>query len=193
MSVRKNQSSIHRSAEIAKTARIGVPYRPLLTGAKYQPERQTKVNAGVFVGEYAIIGEGAHLGSSCIIDHFCIIEPEVTIGSGTLVCYRAQVCSESQIDSDCVIGGYIGERSKISRGARVFGSLVHNHPRNFAGWDDDDSMQSGPRIGSRVFIGFGAVIVGSISIGNGSYIGANAVVCVDIPENGSVKPNYFKK
>jgi serine O-acetyltransferase len=38
-----------------------------------------------------------------------------------------------------------------------------------------------PTLGTDVFIGAGAKVVGSVSIGDGSHIGANAVVVTDIP------------
>jgi serine O-acetyltransferase len=40
-----------------------------------------------------------------------------------------------------------------------------------------------PKLGDRVFIGPGAKILGSISIGNDVAIGANAVVTKDLPDN----------
>jgi len=44
----------------------------------------------------------------------------------------------------------------------------------------------GARIGDRVYIGTGAVIIGSVTIGNDVSIGANAVVNFDIPSNTTV-------
>lgn len=44
-----------------------------------------------------------------------------------------------------------------------------------------DSPHDRPRIGNRVDIGAGAVIIGAISIGDGAVIGANAVVTRDVP------------
>lgn len=44
----------------------------------------------------------------------------------------------------------------------------------------------GARIGDRVYIGTGAVLVGSITIGNDVTIGANAVVNFDVPDKALV-------
>lgn len=46
----------------------------------------------------------------------------------------------------------------------------------------------GPIIGDNVFIGAGAKIIGPITIGNNVRIGANAVICEDIPDNTTVVP-----
>jgi serine O-acetyltransferase len=43
-----------------------------------------------------------------------------------------------------------------------------------------------PKIGDRVFIGPGAVILGGIKIGNDVLIGANAIVMFDIPDHAVV-------
>jgi serine O-acetyltransferase len=43
-----------------------------------------------------------------------------------------------------------------------------------------------PRIGDDVYIGTGAKILGPITIGSGSVIGANSVVTMDIPPNSLV-------
>jgi len=43
-----------------------------------------------------------------------------------------------------------------------------------------------PNIGDNVVIGTGAKILGNITIGNNSYIGANAVVVKDVPANSTV-------
>ncbi len=43
-----------------------------------------------------------------------------------------------------------------------------------------------PKIGNRVFIGPGAVILGKINIGNDVLVGANAVVTFDVPDNAVV-------
>jgi serine O-acetyltransferase len=43
-----------------------------------------------------------------------------------------------------------------------------------------------PQIGSDVFIGAGAKIIGSVSVGDGARVGANAVVVADVPPHTTV-------
>jgi serine O-acetyltransferase len=43
-----------------------------------------------------------------------------------------------------------------------------------------------PKIGKNIFIGAGAKIIGSVMIGDGARIGANAVVVHDVPANSTV-------
>lgn len=57
-----------------------------------------------------------------------------------------------------------------------------------------------PRIGNRVYLGAGAKILGSVTIGDGAMIGANAVVTKDVPAGAKVvganrllkNPNFHK-
>jgi len=46
-----------------------------------------------------------------------------------------------------------------------------------------------PRIGDSVYIGPGAAIIGSVSVGSNAAIGANTVVVADIPDNAVVVGN----
>jgi serine O-acetyltransferase len=47
----------------------------------------------------------------------------------------------------------------------------------------ETSASSAPQIGSNVYIGAGAKVIGNIRIGNNVTIGANAVVNKDVPDN----------
>ena len=46
---------------------------------------------------------------------------------------------------------------------------------------DGDPSDAMPRIGDDVLIGAGAKVLGSVTIGDGARIGANAVVAIDVP------------
>lgn len=66
----------------------------------------------------------------------------------------------------------IGEDCKIFQGVTI-GSK----------WSKASCLGEAPRIGNNVMIGAGAVILGNITIGDDSIIGANAVVTHSIPKN----------
>lgn len=53
----------------------------------------------------------------------------------------------------------------------------------------DGTQGSSPRIGNRVEVGAGALIIGDITIGNDVFIGAGAVVTKDVPEGAVVVGN----
>lgn len=64
---------------------------------------------------------------------------------------------------------------------RGIGCVVH--PKAVIGEDCKIFQGEAPRIGNNVMIGAGAVILGNITIGDDSIIGANAVVTHSIPKN----------
>lgn len=66
-------------------------------------------------------------------------------------------------------------------GAREIGDDVHLRQNTTLGLADRRDLNAKPIIGKGVEIGAGAVIVGYITIGDGSIIGANAVVTKDVP------------
>ena len=69
-------------------------------------------------------------------------------------------------------GVVLGEDGKIFQGVTI-GSK----------WSKASCLGEAPRIGNNVMIGAGAVILGNITIGDDSIIGANAVVTHSIPKN----------
>jgi len=173
--------AIHDTAKICKGAIIGKPFRRFLDGTQENMEK-TFIGQQTYIGYYSIIGNGSIVSSSSIIDDYCIIESRVQIGSSSLIIYRAQMCNDVSIGSNCVIGSFIGERTIIGNNCRVFGKIVHSHINPSLAWDDDEVMEESPNIGNSVFIGFNSLVAGRIKIGNRVYICAGAIVTKDVPD-----------
>lgn len=66
-------------------------------------------------------------------------------------------------------------------GAREIGDDVHIRQNTTFGLANRRNPNAKPTIGNGVEIGTGAVVLGNVSIGDGSVIGANAVVTKDVP------------
>jgi acetyltransferase-like isoleucine patch superfamily enzyme len=98
------------------------------------------------------------------------------------VIYRAQICNDVRVGDECVIGGFVGERSVIGRKCRIFGKLVHLQHEPHKGWDDDDVAEPSPRVEDGAFIGFNAIVAGGITIGERAYVCAGAIVTKDVPD-----------
>lgn len=64
----------------------------------------------------------------------------------------------------------VNNRARIGRNCRIH-----------SGTNIGESAGEAPRLGDSVYIGPGAVLFGAISVGNGSVIGANAVVTNSVP------------
>ena len=86
----------------------------------------------------------------------------------------------------------LGRRVRIwHHGGMVFGAAeigddVHLRQNTTFGSARLDARFAKPRIGSRVDVGCGAVVLGDVRVGDDSVIGANAVVIRDVPPRSVV-------
>lgn len=86
----------------------------------------------------------------------------------------------------------VGRRVRIDHfggiilGARAIGNDVILRQNTTLGIASLDDLNAKPVLGDRVNVGAGAVIVGNIVIGEGSVVGANAVVTKDVPPHSLV-------
>ena len=78
-------------------------------------------------------------------------------------------------------GAEIGENVFISPNVTIGVSTIRY---NKSGWDPGDSQSA--KIGNRVFIGAGTVILGDITIADDCIIGAGSIVISSFPEPGSI-------
>lgn len=111
-------------------------------------------------------------------------------------CYlHGMPCLPSLVERFCILicHCYIPFRAEIGEGFQVgywgFGIVIHPRTRIgrnvFVGQGvtvgGRSQRQGVPRIGDNVFIAAGAKVLGDIDIGEGSVIGANAVVIKSVP------------
>lgn len=93
------------------------------------------------------------------------IHPAALIGEGFFV--------------DHGMGVVIGETAIIGNNVILFQGVT-------LGGTGKEKGKRHPTIGNDVVVGAGAKILGNIKIGDNSYIGANAVVVKDVPQNSTV-------
>jgi acetyltransferase-like isoleucine patch superfamily enzyme len=172
---------IASSARIMYGAVIGKKFRKLLTGDYDKKDHPTKIGDNVYVGYYSLVGNGTTIEKGSVIDDKSIIESGVTIGTNSLTIYGAQLCNDVEVGNSCVIGGLIGERTKIGHDCRVFGNIVHSQSDPMNPWDEDSSEEKYVTVKDKVFIGFNAVVAGEIVIGPKAYILAGSIITEDVP------------
>jgi acetyltransferase-like isoleucine patch superfamily enzyme len=177
---------LHSTAQICDGAIVGKLFRPFLDGTR-ESGRKTIIKKNVYVGHNAIVGNGSVIGSQTIIDDFAVVESRVVLGEKTLVIYHAQICNDAKVGSNCVIGGFIGERTKIGNGCRIFGKIVHLQHEPQKGWDAEDVVEPAATIKERAFVAFGAVISGPVIVGRKAYVCSGAIVTKDVPPKHIVR------
>lgn len=162
---------------VGKSSTIGKPYRRI--GGKPVASRPTTIlGRGCQIGEHVTIMRGARIGNRVDIDDQCLVEQDVNIGDWSRLIYHAIICNEANIGARCVIGGFVGERSKVGNDSRVFGSLIHSQVDPAAAWDA--TVEPAPILRHHVFVGFGSLVIGGVTIGRQSVIAAGAIVTKDV-------------
>jgi len=156
------------------------------------------------IGSYTIIYDEVRIDSNTQMEDFCRIGEKTTIGKNCRIIYGVKIYGDVSIGNNCIIAGFICEDVQIGNNCRIFGQLVHNHkvkPKKFNDLKQwDKGGEKAPTIENNVFVGFGAKIIGGITIGKGSYILPNTIVNRNIPPNSLVKrinciepiTNFFK-
>ena len=143
---------------------------------------------------YVLIYEGTVIAMDFIED-YCRIGAEVKIGEKCRIMYAANISSETTLGDDCIIAGFCCERAIVGNKVRLFGELIHSHREPNRDWDEVE--EDSPKISDNVLIGFGAKVIGGISIGKNSYIAAGAIVTRNVPEahvvTGINKKVHFRK
>ncbi|QZQ56086.1 acetyltransferase [Curtobacterium sp. TC1] len=97
------------------------------------------------------------------------------------------------------VDGSIGDHVLIANRAAIVGRRDHDMtvagvPITESPWVGNDSSLSQPTtIGSDVWVGFGAIILSGVSVGDTAVIAAGSVVTRDVPPNAIVAGNPAKR
>lgn len=81
------------------------------------------------------------------------------------------------------VGIVIGDGVRIGRNVRIYQNVSIGLRQNALAWDVVDQY---PIIEDGVTIYAGAVVIGSVTIGKYSIVGANAVITADVPAEATV-------
>lgn len=178
---RPDTASTYPAAQIARTAIIGNPFRPLLDGRHLGVGNPPVLGDGVWIGHYTTVGHGVTVGAGSILEDYVGIQPRAEIGSRVLISSRSWIGLGATIGDDSVIKGHIGDYSRIGANCRISGDLIHRQLDPTIPWDDPTAEEPAPIVGDGTFIGWRALIIGGINIGAGVYVCAGALITKDIP------------
>jgi acetyltransferase-like isoleucine patch superfamily enzyme len=168
------------NVSIGEFSIIGKSSRPTNDGTKSKTKpKETIIQDNCFIGSHVTIGEGTIIEKDTAIEDYGAIEDNVTIGASSYIVHGARICSKSIIGHNCVIGGFIAERSKVGSYSRVFGMLIHKQDDPSKEWDLLE--EEAPNLKCKVIVGMGAQVIGGINIEEHVYICSGAVVTKDVP------------
>lgn len=126
-------------------------------------ERDVVISKGASVWHYSHIRYSAHIEPNANIGNWCYIDFQVTIPQGCRVGNHVSIWNGVQLGNNCFIGPSV-----------VFCNDKHPQAGNPI-W-----VRETTRIGNRVSIGAGAVILPGVKIGDGACIGAGATITKNV-------------
>lgn len=147
--------------------------------------------AGVSGGSPVVIGgrcilfnhviayEGVRIFDDCVIEDRVRIGYDSSIGPRTRVVYGAYLCDRVRVGADACVAGFVCDGATVGNRSTVMGELVHEYSQPHRGWWEVD--EATPVIESDTVVGFGARVIGGVTIGPRSYVAAGATVTRDVP------------
>jgi len=128
--------------------------------------RSKKIGEGTIVWQFVIILKNAQIGKNCNINAHCFIEDDVIIGDNVTVKCGVYLWDGMRIGNNVFIGPnatFINDNFPRSK----------NYPDKFL----QTTLEDGASIGA------GAIILGGLTIGKNSMIGAGSVLTKNVPDN----------
>jgi serine acetyltransferase len=182
--------SIHPKASIGERVTVGhcscIGY-----GCPSHEDPGIRIGNDCQVGAFCVLAESVTLGNGVQLDHYCRIDPGARIGANSKILYGVQVFEDVTVGENCIIGGDLIDRMVVEDDVTFAGEPVHTHRDPSGDWDA--TIEPSPVIRRGSVVGVRALIIGGVSIGPNSFVGAGEVVRTDVPEsmvllNGQLKP-----
>lgn len=126
---------------------------------------------GAHIGPHAVVGAGAMIGDRTIIEPGCYVGERSRIQRRGFVRYGARIYASVAIGEDCIIGGIVCNHTVIGDRVAMFGSTLHR----FAGIGVS-VREPAPILEDDIIVGFGALIIGKLTIRRGSIVKAGSIV-----------------
>ena len=124
----------------------------------------------VAIGNNTLIGDGASLREGVVVGHHCLMSRYVTVNYNTRIGNHTRIMDLTHITGNCIIGDNVFISVLVST---TNDNVVVN--RQY-----DEEQIRGPRIQNGATVGAGACLLPGVIIGEGAFVGANAVVTKDV-------------
>jgi acetyltransferase-like isoleucine patch superfamily enzyme len=180
---------------------------------KLYPILFKKVGQGLIIGRNVVIrhpdkieiGNNVTIDDNCVIDargagiNGIILEDNVIINRNCLLLAKAgpiRLGKSSSIGSNSVIvsidGVELGEAVLVAGGCALSAGSYQFNDLEKAIMDQGVYSKGPIRIGTKAWLGTGAIILDGVSIGSGAVVGAGAVLLKDIDDNAIAVGNPAK-
>jgi serine acetyltransferase len=127
----------------------------------------------------SIVCEGARIGDGARLEARSFVGPESVLGNGVKVLYAAQIYWKVRVGARSIVGGFCCDRALIGKRAIMLGAMVHKMLGEVRDWDTAE--EPSPVVEDGAKVGMGALLIGSIRVGRGAFVGGGAVVTKNVP------------
>src|SRR3954466_16051510 len=151
--------------------------------AKRDPLSPTTIGDGTVISTGAVVFAGSAIGAKCIVgDQSCIRErvtlaDDCILGRGSLIENDTTVGSGTRIQAEAYITAY----STLEEDVFIAPCVVTTNDNFMGRTERRKALMKGPTIRRSARVGGGAVICPGVEIGEEAFVGAGAVVTMDVP------------
>ena len=171
---------------------LGFPYSGEIDKFMEKYRKNNGLSLDEFINKLTIIGEkctirsgskiaaGAKIGNNVYINFDCFVGTDTEVGDNVIIKYRSQIYDEVVIGKNSLIAGFVGDRCKIGKNVAMMGKLIHKYNFKPERRPVLSETEISPIIEDYVFVGMDALIIGEVTVKEGAYVAAGAVVTKDV-------------
>ncbi len=157
----------------------GADRRPDYAAYEASVDTPTVIGEGVLLLAGATIFSGAQLAGGVVCEDGTMVRWDSTVDEATEIKNGGVIGSRVHIGRHARVGGFCCNGSRLGNYVSVFGNLLHAYTAYALRWSG--RIDPAPVLENRVTVGYGAQIVGGITIHENSYVAAGAVATSDVP------------
>lgn len=146
--------------------------------------KKTTVGAGSLLRRFTVIYEDVTIGNELDCAHDVIVREGCSLGERVELSPRAYIKPDARIGDHTRVGAIVCDRASIGNHCTIYGDIIHKFQSGISGLKEDS-----PVIKDGVVVGSRACVIGPVTIGRLSLVGAGSVVTHDVAERTVVAGN----
>ncbi|SRR6266851_1675612 len=146
--------------------------------------KTTTIGRDSLVRGFTVVYEDVSIGERLDCAHDVVVREGCSLGIGVELGPQAYVKSDAKIGDYSRIAGVICDRAVVGSHCTVYGDVVHKFTSGISGMKEDS-----PVLEDGVVVGRQACVVGPVTVGRLSLVGAGAIVTRSVPEESVVAGN----